>query len=186
MSWSDDDMFGMFPEDDVPAYELNDEVSSYLAAQRRLVKVGDEYKNEVNAYNTANQEVSSETSKYNAEKLANMLEISKEDADTLLIQKLSGGLEKADTNLSDTEKMLKLKNAQNKMLQEQLKQKRRENREMLDKIMKQDDELATIERELMQALQEQQVLKKELTPTYAPPMTGTVSYAQNTLQFISG
>jgi len=160
--------------------EYNDEVTAYLAAQKASTQENTKYNTLLNAYNV---ETKTANANYNAEQIANLLEISKEEAEKLLAQQLASGLVETDKALSNTEKLLNLETEQNTILREQLKQKRRENREMLDKISKQDDELAKVELELYQCLQEQQTLKKEIVPTDAPLQFGIVSYPKQSLQF---
>jgi hypothetical protein len=160
--------------------EYNDEVTAYLAAQKASTQENTKYNTLLNAYNLEKQTANAN---YNAEKIANLLEISKEEAEKLLAQQLASGLVETDKELSNTEKLLNLQTEQNTILREQLKQKRQENREMLDKISKQDDELAKVELELYQCLQEQQKLRGEIVPTDAPLQFGHVSYPKQSLQF---
>lgn len=160
--------------------EYNDEVTSYLAAQKASAQENTKYNTLLNAYNLEKQTANAN---YNAEKIANLLEISKEEAEKLLAQQLASGLVETEKDLSNTEKLLNLQTEQNTILREQLKQKRQENREMLDKISKQDDELAKVELELYQCLQEQQKLRGEIVPTDAPLQFGHVSYPKQSLQF---
>lgn len=160
--------------------EYNDEVTAYLAAQKASAQENTKYNTLLNAYNL---ETKTATANYNAEKIANLLEISKEEAEKLLAQQLASGLVETDKTLGNTEKLLNLQTEQNTILREQLKQKRQENREMLEKISKQDDELAKVELELYQCLQDQQTLKKEIVPTDAPLQFGHVSYPKQSLQF---
>lgn len=160
--------------------EYTDEVTAYLAAQKASTQENTKYNTLLNAYNLEKQTANSN---YNAETIANLLEISKEEAEKLLAQQLESSLVETDKELSNTEKLLNLQTEQNTILREQLKQKRRENREMFDKISKQDDELAKVELELYKCLQEEQKLKGEIAPIDAPFQFGNVSYPKQSLQF---
>jgi len=156
-----------------------DEVQAYLANQRAKLALETNYAGEINAYNQEKTADATETSKYNAEKVADLLEISKDDAEKLLATGLAKRILNADSNLYETDKHLKLKTAQNMVLQEQLKKKRQENREMLEKISMQDDELAKVESELEQCILKQ----KKPVPTRGPFTPGQVARPEKSLTF---
>lgn len=158
--------------------KYNDEVEQTLAEQR--------------LYNTEKADDLAMTAKfgaeqtmYNTEKADNLAMTAKFGAEQLKVNRLAETLRYADIGLHSTEKLLQLKTAQHMVLQEKLKKKRQENREMLHKISIQDDELAKVETELQQCLVEQKKLKKELIPTPGPFKMGEVTYPEKKLNFHS-
>jgi hypothetical protein len=126
-----------------------------------------------------------EQTMYNIEKADDLAMTAKFGAEQLKANRLAETLRYADIGLHSTDKLLQLKTAQHMVLQEKLKKKRQENREMLHKISTQDDELAKVESELQQCLVEQRKLKKELTPTLGPFKLGEVKYPEQKLDFHS-
>lgn len=158
--------------------KYNDEVEQTLAEQRL-------YNTETADDLAMTAKFGAEQTMYNTEKADNLAMTAKFGAEQLKVNRLAETLRYADIGLHSTEKLLQLKTAQHMVLQEKLKKKRQENREMLHKISIQDDELAKVETELQQCLVEQKKLKKEFIPTPGPFKMGEVTYPEKKLNFHS-